>query len=77
MKTKTTSQTETVLRYMQEGRKISPLEALNLFGCFRLGARIWDLKQRGIEIASEMFTNEHGISFSRYWMPKFLKEVVK
>ncbi|WP_420013315.1 helix-turn-helix domain-containing protein [Tateyamaria sp.] len=36
-----------VLAHVQLGKSITPLEALDEFGCFRLGARIYGLKQAG------------------------------
>lgn len=39
-----------ILEHMQAGNAITPLDALRLFGCMRLGARIYDLKQRGYVI---------------------------
>ena len=39
---------------MQEYGSITPAEAYNKLGCYRLGARIYDLKQRGIVIAKVM-----------------------
>lgn len=33
-----------ILAHLKSGKTISPLEALELYGCFRLGARIWDLR---------------------------------
>ncbi len=44
------SQANDILRYMESGHSITPLDALHLFGCMRLGARIFELKQRGIQI---------------------------
>ncbi len=41
----TASQTSRILSYMLEGHSITPLEALDLFGCFRLGARIKDIEK--------------------------------
>ena len=38
-------QADLILEYLQRGHSLTPLEALKLFGCFRLGARIWDLKK--------------------------------
>lgn len=38
-----TTQSNQILEYMRQGNSITPLEALNLFGCMRLGARIYDL----------------------------------
>ena len=39
-----------ILEHLQSGRTLTPLAALNLFGCFRLGARIWDLRKAGYKI---------------------------
>ena len=47
------SHKEEVLKYLQSGKKLTPLDALNLFGCFRLGARICELRQNGYEIINE------------------------
>lgn len=33
-----------ILDYLLKGNTITPLEALDLFKCFRLGARMWELK---------------------------------
>lgn len=38
------SQTEGIKRFLQAGRRITPLEALHRFNCLRLGARISDLR---------------------------------
>lgn len=42
-----------ILDYLKTGRSLTPLEALDLFGCLRLGARIWDLKREGHNIVAE------------------------
>ena len=39
------SQTRRILAYMREGNTITPLEALDLFGSMRLGARIADIEK--------------------------------
>jgi hypothetical protein len=44
------SQNAMILRHLKRGQWISPLQALREYGCFRLGARIWELKQRGYPI---------------------------
>ena len=41
---KSESQTKKILAYMQAGNKITPLDALFKFNCFRLGARIKDIE---------------------------------
>jgi len=48
----TQTQTKRILRHLLDIGPINPLQALNLYGCFRLGARIWDLTQVGIKIES-------------------------
>ena len=47
------SQTVEIKKHLQSGKSITPLEALYSFGCFRLGARIWDLRNEGMKIKSE------------------------
>jgi len=44
------TQAEQILAHLQSGRSISPLEALAEYACFRLGARIFDLKAEGHDI---------------------------
>lgn len=39
------SQVRAILAYMREGNKITPMEALKKFSCFRLGARIKDIEE--------------------------------
>ncbi len=64
--TRTDSQSSSILSHLQEGKSISPIEALNLFGCFRLGARIFDLKADGHDIAMEWETDGLGKKWARY-----------
>lgn len=47
------SHKEEIIKYLQSGEKLTPLEALNMFGCFRLGARICELRQKGYNIINE------------------------
>ena len=41
------SQSKKILAFLKAGGSLSPLEALTMFGCGRLGARIYDLKKQG------------------------------
>lgn len=43
-----------ILRDLRRGHKITPIEALHRYGCFRLGARIYDIKQRGYDVKKIM-----------------------
>ena len=46
------SQTEMILMYLQKYGEITPLEALSAIGCFRLSARIADLRADGYNITT-------------------------
>lgn len=61
-----TSQANAILKHMQEGNGITPMDALNLCGCFRLSARIADLKKRGYDIVTEKVKVEGGKYVARY-----------
>jgi hypothetical protein len=65
---RTQSQCENILRHLQSGKPINPLQALNQYGCFRLGARIYDLKQSGYNIDSRMIKAENGKKYAEYSM---------
>lgn len=51
------SQINDILSHLQSGKTITPIDALNLFGCFRLGARIFDLKKMGYNIETNIVHN--------------------
>ena len=61
----TRSQAEEILAYLRTGKSISPLEALEKFGCFRLGGRIYDLKKAGHKINTEL-VERNGKRFAEY-----------
>ena len=46
------SQQEQIKECLLEGNSITAMEALDLFGCFRLASRISDLKKQGLNIES-------------------------
>lgn len=46
------SQKEEILNYLKTNKSITPLEALRLFGAYRLSAIIYDLKKDGHKIIS-------------------------
>jgi hypothetical protein len=48
------SQCEMILRGLKRGERLTALSALQSFRCFRLAARIDDLKKRGHHIKKEM-----------------------
>lgn len=68
------NQTEKVLDYLERHGSITPLEAMNKLGIMRLGARIFDLKESGINIITERVSekNRFGelVNFARYRLEK-------
>lgn len=64
------TQCEKILRHMEDYGSITQAEAVSFYGCYRLGARIADLKKLGVKIRSERVTvkNRYNepVSFSRY-----------
>ena len=64
------TQCEQVLKYMQDFGSITPLQALADLGVYRLGARVYDLRQDGYIISRRMVTakNRYGkpVSFAEY-----------
>lgn len=59
------SQTERVLALLRQG-PLTPLDALDQAGSFRLGARIWDLRHRGHDIRTEWLTTSSGSRVAKY-----------
>lgn len=47
---KTDAQKERIKRYLKSGKGLTPLGALNRFGCFRLSGRILDFRREGMNI---------------------------
>ena len=61
-----TNQTAAILAHLETGATLTPLEALDRFGCFRLGARIWDLRRAGWEIEATMVPVGNGKRVASY-----------
>ena len=59
------SQNALIAIWLKQGNTITPLEALQKFGCFRLGARIADLRKAGYDIETKI-VNQNGKRFAQY-----------
>lgn len=59
------SQITGILNLLKKGRRITPLDALRKFGCFRLGARIYDLRRLGYDIRTQL-VHRNGKQFAEY-----------
>lgn len=61
-----------VLKYMEDFGEITSAEAISDLGCYRLGARIWELKAQGYRIKRRMVKgrNRYGepISYAAYFL---------
>ncbi|TET74377.1 MAG: DNA-binding protein [Candidatus Heimdallarchaeota archaeon] len=61
----TQSQTQLIRQHLEEGHAITSMMALNMFNCFRLAARISDLRQQGLDIITRKITR-NGKCFASY-----------
>lgn len=53
--------------WLEEGKSITPIQALSAFGCFRLGARIWELRNKfGMDIEMRMVDSGKGSHYAEY-----------
>ena len=70
----TLNQQAQILEYLKTHRGISQAEAIDAFGCYRLGARIYDLKDRGykVDVIMEDGVNRFGrpTRYARYFVTK-------
>ena len=48
------SQSEKILRAFERGEVLTPMKALKRFGCFRLAARVFDLRRDGHDIRCQL-----------------------
>ena len=63
---KTDSQNALIKGWLLNGHPITQLEALNMFGCFRLAARISDLRDEGLDIKTHIVTLSNGKRIASY-----------
>lgn len=59
------SQNSRILRYLMEGKSLTPLQALKLFDTWSLSSRISDLIKEGFPIVTTMVTRKKK-RFARY-----------
>ena len=63
------SQTTDILKHLLKGNRLTGIEALNLFGCFRLPARIAEAEKLGHTISRRTITKNNK-RFCEYWIEK-------
>jgi hypothetical protein len=55
-----------ILSHLKAGKAITAYEALVLFGCFRLAARIHDLREEGHNITTARTETPSGATIAEY-----------
>ncbi len=55
-----------ILAYLREGHRITALEALELFQCFRLAARVHELRREGWNIIERTVETASGKRIAEY-----------
>ena len=60
------TQADMILAALRAGRALTPMDALDEFGCMRLGARIYDLRQAGHDITERMVETPSGKHVAEY-----------
>lgn len=53
------TQVNRILEHLKNHGSITQAEAINLFGCYRLSGRIYDIKQLGYDIGKKMECSEN------------------
>jgi len=60
------SQNKQIANYLNKGKKLTPIDALNKFGCFRLAARIADLRNNGMSIVTKTIKLDNNKQIAQY-----------
>jgi len=60
------SQNKQIADYLNKGKKLTPIDALNKFGCLRLAARIADLRNEGMNIVTNTIKLENKKQIAQY-----------
>lgn len=63
------SQNTLILKALMKGARLTPMDALNRFGCFRLSARVADLKKAGHKVQVRT-VHLNGKSFAQYYLER-------
>jgi len=61
------SQVARIIKYLGSGKGLTGLQALKMFGCFRLASRIYDIRQAGYTVESYR-VKQNGKTFCKYFI---------
>lgn len=59
-------QARKVLRHLERHRSITPLEALGVYGIFRLAARVYELRREGFNVVTTIMRDENEKPYAKY-----------
>jgi len=60
------SQNKQIADYLNKGKKLTTLDALSKFGCFRLASRINDLRNNGMNIVTKTIKLDNNKQIAQY-----------
>jgi hypothetical protein len=61
-------QKKKILKHLKAGLAITPIGALTTYGCFRLAARIYELRSEGWPIVTDRLKIDDDTVVARYWL---------
>jgi hypothetical protein len=64
----TLSQKKMILEYLQSGRSLTGLDAIRLFGAYRLSGRILDLRREGHPVQTRTIITLTGKRIAEYYI---------
>ena len=62
------AQNDQIRMYLETGKSLTAMDALVRFNCFRLAARVKNLRDAGVNIRSELLHTSDGKKYARYWI---------
>lgn len=71
------SQRLDILAALQQGRSLTPLDALREFGCLTCSQRVTELRKKGWPIRSKLVEVSEGKRVARYWLEPELRTANK
>lgn len=62
------AQTTLILETLKTGKRLTPLDALTYFGCFRLAARVKEIRAMGYEVKTSTVVTKGGKRVAEYYL---------
>lgn len=60
------TQKQQIANYLAKGKSLTPLQAYEKFGSLRLAAVVYDLKNDGMKIKTDLITVKKGTQVAKY-----------